>query len=118
MTSLKAISRAASNSKFFGMLHDTGGFLEDGENVAHQPLGARYKIQTAGNSRATDVYIPNYITCNFPLRNDNPEDNVLGEHLENRTYIVALSLMDGLAPNENLRAEGGWQFCFGEDHGD
>ena len=128
MTSLKAMARATSGSKFFGMLHHDSDsfFLEDNPpgTHQHQPLGAQYYILTAGDARAEKVYIPNYITCNFPLKNNASEgsDDFLGDHLKDkRSYIVALSLISGLDNTNGLDAHKnlplGERYCFDEGGG-
>jgi len=97
MTVLKTIMKATAHSKFFGLLQKADTALASG---THQPLGSWYYISTAGIAPAGSVYIPNYATCNFPLKN-NSETDVLGDALDN-TYLVSLSLIDGLDVNQSL----------------
>ena len=108
MTALRAVSDATGNSRFVGMLQKAVGPLEqtasaDGTVVTqHQPLGAAYYVLSSGVAPVSSVYIPNYITCNLPLNNEGGK--VLGDELKNRSYIVAVSLVAGLEPGENLTA--------------
>lgn len=107
MAALKSISQATAYSRFVGMLQAAPEPLAETGTTTHQPLGAAYHILSGGVAPVNSVYIPNYITCNFPLRDgDNPP--VLGDALENRNYIVALSLVSGLQPGQNLGAGSVW----------
>lgn len=109
MTALRAVSDATGNSRFVGMLQKATQPLAetssaDGTIVTqHQPLGAAYYILSSGVAPVSNVYIPNYITCNLPL-GDADGAAVLGNNLENRSYIAAVSLVAGLEPGENLPA--------------
>ena len=108
MTALRAVSDATGNSRFVGMLQKAVGPLQqtasaDGTVVTqHQPLGAAYYVLSSGVAPVSSVYVPNYITCNLPLNNEGGK--VLGDELQNRSYIVAVSLVAGLDPGENLTA--------------
>ena len=97
MSMLKAIADATAESRFVGLLQQAAAPLSSSSSPipTNQPLGAQYYILSGGTSLAGHVYIPNYITCNFPLT----ADSILGDNLENRNYIVALSLMTKLSAN-------------------
>ena len=108
MTALRAVSEATGNSRFVGMMQKALkplGQDEDTSKIQHQPLGSAYYILSSGIAPVSSVYVPNFITCNLPL-DDNGSGNTLGDSLKNekRSYIIALSLVAGLNPGENLPA--------------
>ena len=106
MTALRAVSDATGNSRFVGMLQKSPEPLSADMSATgtvvtqHQPLGSAYYILSSGIAPVASVYIPNFVTCNFPLS----EGTVLGDSLDQRSYLVALSLVAGLEPGENLPA--------------
>lgn len=107
MTALRAVSDATGNSRFVGMLQKAAEPLSEvvdsSGNVIteHQPLGATHFILSSGVAPVNSVYIPNFITCNLPM-SDSDTSNVLGDSVEKKSYIIALSLVGGLQPGENL----------------
>ena len=109
MTALREVSNSTGFSRFVGMLQKATQPLEvsqasDGTVITeHQPLGSAYYILSSGIAPVTSVYIPNYITCNFPLKNGDTS-SVLGDTVDNKSYLVALSLVAGLGTGENLPA--------------
>lgn len=103
MTALRAVSDATGNSRFVGMLQKAVQPLVANTQTQHQPLGAAYYILSSGVAPVSSVYIPNYVTCNFPLT-DAEGGAVLADQLQNKSYIAALSLVAGLDPGENLPA--------------
>ncbi len=109
MTALRSISDATGNSRFVGMLQKATGPLTEVSDSSgkiiteHQPLGASHFILSSGVAPVNSVYIPDFITCNMPLSNTNTS-NVLGDSVGTNSYIIALSLISGLEPGENLPA--------------
>ena len=115
ITALRSIARVSAHSRFFGMLNKAPEPLPEPlpppeGKTQHQPIGAVYQILTAGVAPANMVYLPNYITCNFPM--NDVADKVLKDALDSdpdRNYLVSLSLLSGLEKDENLPA--GNSFC-------
>ena len=107
MTALKSIAKVSAHSRFFGILERAPQPLtgEEGD-IRHQPIGAVFYIKTAGVAPAGSVYVPNYITCHFPL-----DSGFLNEDIgSDKTYMISLSLLSGLGEGENLPA--GYDPCW------
>lgn len=101
MTALRAVSDATGNSRFVGLLQKASSPLQETSGVTqHQPLGASYYLLSSGVAPVNSVYVPDYITCNFPL--NDTATSVLGDQVRNNSYIAALSLVAGLEHGENL----------------
>ncbi len=109
MTALRQVSEATGKSRFVGMLQKDVAPFAGTAATQHQPLGASYYILSSGVAPVNSVYIPNYITCNFPLNDE--VTSVLGDNLQSKSYIVALSLVAGLGPGENLAAGSSAEVC-------
>ena len=99
MSALKAIGEATGYSRFVGMLQKSNTPLANTGSTTHQPLGAYYYILSSGVAPVASVYIPNYVVCNFPLKNN--DSTTLGDS-EPSGYIAALSLVSGLPTGQNL----------------
>ena len=94
MSALRAIAEATSGSRYIGFLQKADAPLQNvaAEHTKYQPLGAWYYILSGGTSASGNIYVPNYVTCNFPLLDDGSKK--LGDNLENNSYMIALSLLN------------------------
>ena len=106
MTALRAIADATGGSRFVGMLKENqnGVYNGDSSSDSVQPRGAKYYILSGGNSPASSVYIPNHITCKFPLNSTGT--STLGAALTNDDYLIAVTRIDGTW--NNATSAGSW----------
>ena len=110
MTILKAIANATGHSRNVGLLERASSALPD--KTPLQPGGAKYFIRASGVAAASSPYIPNFVICNFPLKNDESKvwgemkatvgsPNVLrdkdsSDQKAAKSFIVAMTLVSGL----------------------
>lgn len=97
---VRAIAAATGGSRFVGLYQKAETPLVQGSTTAHQPIGANYYVLSGGYAPAGSVYIPDYISCNAPLG----VATTLGDKLKSETYMVAVSVLQGLEQNENMPA--------------
>lgn len=107
MLALRAIAKASDNSRNVGMIEMTETPLAEGTDVYHQPIGSHFYIMASGYSPATAAYIPDYMACKAPRTNAEPTEKVLGDKVRFTRYLVALSIMQGLEHNTNVKDSDG-----------
>lgn len=107
MLALRAIAKASDNSRNVGMIEMTETPLKEGTDVYHQPIGSHFYIMASGYSPATAAYIPDYMACKAPRTNAEPTEKVLGDKVRSTRYLVALSIMQGLKHNTNVKESDG-----------
>ena len=114
MLSLNAISKASKGSRNIGIIGKAPQPLQCSDdsdcaskNIYHQPIGAHYYIMSGGSAIPTFSYLPDYFICKAPLQNQAlgmSSSPVLITELENKNYLVALTIMSGLEHNTNLES--------------